>query len=111
MGFLVAFDRVMYLTNRIHGLESRMTDITTQKLNLTDTISKMSSQISDIGDPDSPAVKKLEARKLELENLDRQLDVQMQKLQTQLQAAQTERQSADGMLQNNIRQSFSYTAG
>lgn len=101
----------MYLTNYVNQLETRINDITTQKLNLTDTITQLASQISDIGNTDSPAVKKLEARKVELENFEKQLDLRMQKYQTQLQAANTELQSADQMLEQNLQRSFSYKAG
>ncbi len=111
MGFLIAFSRKMYLTAYINKLESKLNDITTQKLNLTDTISQLTSQISDIGNTDSPAVKQLEARKTELENLDNHLQLRMQKVQSQLQAANTELQSADQMLQQNLQRSFSYNAG
>lgn len=111
MGFLVSFSRSMYLTSYINKLQSRLDDITTQKLNLTDTITQLTSQISDIGNTDSPAVKQLQARKVELENLDSQLELRMKKIQTQLQAASTEQQSADQMLQQNIQKSFSYNAG
>ncbi len=111
MGFLISFNRKMYLTNYVNQLETRINDITTQKLNLTDTITQLASQISDIGNTDSPAVKKLEARKVELENFEKQLDLRMQKYQTQLQAANTELQSADQMLEQNLQRSFSYKAG
>ncbi len=111
MGFLISFNRKMYLTNYINSLERRLNDITSQKLNLTETITQLSSQISDLGNTDSPAVKKLEARKVELENLDKQLDIRMQKIQAQLQAANTELQSADQALQQNIQRSFSYNFG
>ncbi len=111
MSFLVSFNRKMYLTNYIHQLETKITDITAQKLDLTNSISQMDSEISDIGDNDSPSVKKMKARKTELENLDKELDVQMQKYQTQLQAANTELQSADQMLQQNVQKSFTYNIG
>ncbi len=111
MGFLVAFSRKMYLTAYVNHLQVKLNDITTQKLQLLDTISEMSTNISDIGNSDSPAVKKLEARKIELENLDKQLEIRMQKIQTQLQAANTELQSADQMLQQNLQKSFTYNAG
>lgn len=111
MGFLVAFDRTMYLKNYIHNLETKITDITAQKLDLTNSISQIDTEISDIGDNDSPSVKKMKARKTELENLDKELDVQMQKYQTQLQAANTELQSADQMLQQNVQKSFTYNIG
>ncbi len=111
MGVLISFNRKMYLTNYINILERKLNDITTQQMNLLDTITQLNSQISDIGNTDSPAVKKLEARKVELENLDKQLNVRMQKIQTQLQSANTELQSADQALQQNIQRSFSYNFG
>ena len=98
----------MYLTAYVNHLQGRLNDITSQKLSLLDTISQMSTQISDIGNSDSPAVKQLEARKIELENLDKQLDIKMQKIQTQLQAANTELQSADQSLQQNVQKAFTY---
>lgn len=110
MGFLVSFNRSMYLTNYLHSIETQINDITQKKLNMTNTIADLNTQISDIGDTDSPAVKKLEARKAELEKFEKQMDVQLQKLQTQLQAASTEQQSADQMLQSSIEKSFSYKA-
>lgn len=111
MGFLATFSRKMYLTAYVNHLEAKLNDITTQKLSLLDTISQLSTEISDISNTDSPAVKQLEARKLELENLDKQLEIKMQKVQTQLQAANTELQSADDMVNNNLQKSFSYKIG
>lgn len=110
MGFLVAFNRKMYLTNYIHNIETNINDRTKIKLSMTDSITKLNSQISDIGNTDSPAVKKLEARKVELENLEKKIDLEIQKFQTQLQAANTELQSADQMLSQNLERSFSYKA-
>ena len=94
--------------NYVHSIETRINDITQKKLNMTNTIAELNTQINDIGDNDSPAVKKLEARKIELENFEKKLDIELQKLQAQLQAATTEEQSADQMLQDNISKSFSY---
>lgn len=111
MGFLVAFSRKMYLTSYINSLEVKVRDMTEQRLDLTETITQLTTQISDIGDNDSAAVKKLKARQAELENLDKQLEMRMQKYQAQLQAAQTEQQSADQALQKSIERSFSYNFG
>lgn len=111
MGFLVAFTRKMYLVAYVHCLQVRQTNITEKKLGLTDTITQLSSRISDIGDADSPAVEKLKARQIELENLEKKFDIKLQKIQTQLQAANTELQSADQALQASIKSSFSYSYG
>ena len=74
MGFLVSFSRKMTLTSYINQLEVKLNDITTQKLNLTDSIAQLTTQINDFGKTDSPAVKQLEARKVALENLEKQFD-------------------------------------
>ena len=71
MGFLLAFSRKMYLTQYSHSIERRLNAKTAEKLRYTDTIAEYTSQINDIGDPDSPAVKKLEARKAEIEKYER----------------------------------------
>ncbi len=107
MGFLVAYSRKMYLTAYINKLQVKIKDITEQKLKLTDTITEYQSQINDIGDADSPSVKKLKAKMVEIENLEKQADLQAQKYQTQLSAAQTELNSADSAVQSGIQSSFS----
>ncbi len=108
MGFLVSFSRKMYLTQYMHNLERRLNDKTTEKLKYTDQIAEYTTQINDISDSDSPAVKKLQAKKAELEKYEKRIDIEIQKMQTQLQAANTEIQSADQMLQQGIQRSFSY---
>jgi len=107
MGFLVAFTRQMYLTSYVHSLQVKVKDITEQKLELTETISQLSTQISDIGDNYTPAVKKLKARMTELENLDKQLEMRMKKYQTQLDAANAELQSTTQGVQQLAQSSFS----
>lgn len=111
MSYLVSFTRKMYLVSYTHILETQLKRLTEQKLNLTDSITQISSQINDINDAESPAVKKLKARELQLETLEKKMDMRMQKIQTQLQAAQTELQSADQALQQSIKNSFSYNYG
>ena len=111
MGFLATFNRQMYLTAYVNNLQSQLNDITAQKLSLTEDITKVISSINDLANPDSPAVKKLEARKVELEHLDKKLDIEMQKIQTKLQAATTEMQSGQQALQQNVQRSFTYNLG
>lgn len=111
MGFLTSYNRKIFLIEHSHQIESRLNDITAQKLRLTDAITELSGQIGDLGNTDSPSVKKLEAKRAELENLEKKMDIQMQKYQTKLQATQTEMQSLDGMLQQSIQKSFTYQVG
>ena len=111
MGFLTSFSRSMYLTNYINTLQIQLDDITSEQIALSNTVSQLQSQISEINDNDSAAVKQLFARKTELEALDKQLSQRLEKIKHQLQAANTEKQSADQMLQLNIQRSFTYMGG
>ena len=90
MGYVALFQRELFLTMRVNILQSKISAISQQRLDLTETITQFTTQISDIADNDSPTVKKLKARMAELENLDKQLEMRMKKFQTQLEAANTE---------------------
>ena len=74
MGFLVNFNRKMYLTNYINLLESKITERTQVKLEMADQIAQYTSEINDFADKDSPAVKKLESKKAELEAMEKKID-------------------------------------
>lgn len=111
MGFLISFNRKIYLMNYINSLESKINACTETKLSMTEEIANIGTQINDIGNPDSPAVKQLKAEKLRLEAMEKKMDIELQKYQTQLQAANTEMQSADQALQQGIQNSFSYKIG
>ena len=111
MGFLISFNRKMYLTTYIHNLESKINDITEQKLSMSHRIAALNSEINDIADSDSPAVKQLRSERARIEALEKKLDIEIQKYQTQLQAANAEIQSADQALQEGIKTSFSYNVG
>ena len=110
MGFLLSFSRKLYLTQYMHSINSKINDKLEEKQRLTNTITDYQMKINDIGDSDSPAVKKLQKLKAEIEAYEKKVDIEIQKLQTQLQAANTEIQSADQMLQSEIQRSFSYRA-
>ncbi len=90
MGYVALFQRELFLTMRVNILQSKISDISQQRLDLTETITQFTTQISDIGNNDSETVKKLKARMAELENLDKQLEMRMKKFQTQLEAANAE---------------------
>ena len=109
MGFLTSFSRSMYLTSYINSLERQLLNVTGMQADLSREISRMTTAISDLDDAESASVKNLKARLNELEALDKQLQARMQKIRVMLQAANTEKQSADGMLQQSIQQSFSYS--
>lgn len=110
MGFLVSFSRKLYLTHYINSIEAKITEKTDEKIQLTNQITEYVTKINDIGNTDSPAVKKLQKMKAEIEAMEKKVDIEMQKLQTQLQAANTEMQSADQMLQQETQRSFTYKA-
>ena len=108
MGFLLSFQRKMYLTNYLNTLQSKINEQTSYQMGIAEEIAKTTSSINKLGDKDSPDVKQLEAQKAELEAIDKRCSMELQKLQTQYQAAQTEMQSADQTLQQAIQDSFSY---
>ncbi len=108
MGFLLSFQRKMYLTNYLNTLQSKINEQTSYQMGIAEEIARTTSSINKIGDKDSPDVKQLEAQKAELEAIDKRCSMELQKLQTQYQAAQTEMQSADQTLQQTIQDSFSY---
>ncbi len=107
MGFLTVFAREMYLTCNVNQLQMKIKNITEQRMDLTETITQFTTQISDIADNDSPTVKKLKARMAELENLDKQLEMRMKKFQTQLDAANTELKATTESRQQLVQSSFS----
>lgn len=111
MGFLVAFSRKMYLTSYIHNIQAQLNDMTAQKLEFTNLIAQLNSDINDIGNSDSPSVKKMKSELAAIEALEKRLDMKIQKLQTQMEAANTELQSADSALSNGIQSSFNIKYG
>ena len=107
MGVLLAYSRTIFLTRYINDLEAQLQDVTEEKQKLMNEITKV-TDAGDLSNSDSAAVKELNALKVRLQALDRKLDIKMKDISTRLNAATQERQSADAMLQENIRSSFSY---
>ena len=76
-------------------------------MNLSKTCTDLLNVGTDL-DSDDPMVKKLEARKERLNQMEKKLDMQMQQYQNKLKMIDTEYQSCDQMLQKNIERSFKY---
>ena len=55
MGYVALFQRELFLTMRVNILQSKISDISQQRLDLTETITQFTTQISDIGNNDSEA--------------------------------------------------------
>ena len=108
MGVITSFSRSMYLTNYINTLKAQLNDVMELQTGIMTEVSQLMSDINDIGENDSPAVKQLKARQTELEALDRQLQARLKKIQAMLDAAQTEIQSADQMLSRDIQTTCRY---
>lgn len=111
MGFLVLHSRQIMLTDYVNKLQGSLADMTREKLSLTNDITKLTSQISDISNHESPAVKKLEARLAELKQFEAKIDIEIQNKQTQIQAAQTELNSVKESLSGAIQSSFAIKYG
>ena len=104
MGFLLSFQRKMYLTNYLNSIQSRINELTSYQMSIAEEISRTTSSIKK-----NDVYASLEkAQKEELEAIDKKCSMELQKLQSQYQAAQTELQSADQLLQQTIQDSFSY---
>lgn len=65
-------------------LEYKINQINQAKLSLTNSLNELMNVGTDL-DPDSTMVKHLEERKAKLHQLEKQLDMELQKYQTQLQ--------------------------
>ena len=111
MGFLVLHMEQQMLLNQVNKLQCSLTDMTREKLTLANDITKLTSQISDIGNSESPAVKKLEARLAELKQFESKMDLEIQDQQTRLQASQTQLESVKQSLGGAIQSSFSINYG
>ena len=99
--------RLMYLKAYSLDLEFKEQLVAEAKMNLSKTCTDLLNVGTDL-DSDDPMVKKLEARKERLNQMEKKLDMQMQQYQNKLKMIDTEYQSCDQMLQKNIERSFKY---
>ena len=107
MGLVTSQIRLIYLNMYRHDLEYKIQFITQTKMNLTNNMLEL-VQVGSYLDPDSPEVRMLEQRKKRLELIEKKLDAEIERFKTMLNAVTTEIQSAEKMVEQNVKSSFTY---
>ena len=107
MGLLVSQIRLMYLQQQKLDLEYKLQLITQTKMGLSKSCSDL-LQVGNDFDPESPTTKMLQQRQAKLKVMEAKLDQQMAQYNNRLKMIEVEMDSARGMLENNIKTSFSY---
>ena len=107
MGLIVSQIRVMYLQQQRLDLEYKIQLITQAKMGLSKSVSDLMQAGNDY-DPESPTTKMLQQRQAKLKLLEQKLDAQLAQYNNRLKMIDQEYESASGMLDKNIKMSFSY---
>ena len=93
-----------YLIAYKNELEYKVSLIQQAKLGLSHSVDDLLNAGSDL-DPDNPMVKQLEQRRKRLNELEKQLDMQLEHYQTQLKLIDGNMQFADQMIDSGIKAS------
>lgn len=110
MGLVSGIIRLQYLQQMQLDLEYKVQTLTQTKMQLSSQGVELVTVGSDL-EPDSPEVKRLEARRQKLELMEKKIDAEILKYQNLLKMAETEMQSAQKIVDNSIKRSFSYGGG
>jgi DNA repair ATPase RecN len=110
MGLVSGIIRLQYLAQTQLDLEYKLQTLSQTKMQLASQGFELVSIGSDL-DPDSPEVKRLETRRQKLELMEKKIDAEILKYQNMLKMAETEMQSAQKIVDNSIKRSFSYAGG
>ena len=86
-------------------IEYQIQLISSTKLDLSSQINALMGLSSDM-EPDSPEMKALEKKKERLNEVEKSLDMQLQRYQNQLEMINQEEQSVRQQLQQSIQRSF-----
>lgn len=107
MGVVLSYSRLIEQIRQISDLESQLQRIADDRKVMMNQITAV-TDVGDLTNTDSAAVKELSALKERLKILDRELDIKQEVIKNRLQAVQADRDSTEAMLQSNIQTSFSY---
>ena len=110
MGLITGTLRLQQLNDAKHDMEFKMQEITQKKLRISGNLCEVAEHVTDasIQGKDSPEMKKLEERKIQLEAIEKKLDAQMAQYNNKLSAIQTEMESAKKIVESNSQSSFTY---
>ena len=106
MGLLIAQMRLAQINSYRSDLEYEIQLVSSTKLDLSAQINNITGFGSEM-EPDSPEMKALEKKKERLLQVEKALDLKLQRLQSQLQMIEAEEQSVKESLQKAIQRSFS----
>lgn len=107
MGLLTSVMRMQYLINQKSDLDYKIMLITQTKASLVSSNNDL-LQVGNDYDPSSPIVKTLQERQNKMHALEQQLDARMAGYKAQMKMVETEMESIRGIIDGEIKSSFSY---
>ncbi|MFM7389427.1 MAG: hypothetical protein ACKO34_02235 [Vampirovibrionales bacterium] len=102
----VAQLQLMLTLSRVSDLQFQSQLITQAKLNMQNTVGTLFTLSSNL-EPNSPYMQALNARLMYFQQVEKAMDLQLQRIQTQLQAMQTMQEGLRKVLTENIKATFS----
>ena len=110
MGFVTGSIRLLYLHQLRNDLEHKMMLVAEAKADMVRNADELMSIGTDL-DSDSPVVKNLKARRDKIKVIEAELDKKMKMYEIRLRAVDAEIRSAQSIVENGIRTSFTYGVG
>ena len=107
MGLVSGIIRLQTLKDMELDLEYKIQTLSQTKMQLASQGFELVTIGSDL-DPESPEVKQLEQRRQKLQLMEKKIDAEMLKHQNMLKMAEAEIESAQKIVDNSIKRSFSY---
>lgn len=107
MGLVSGIIRLQYLKDMQLDLEFKIQTLTQTKMQLSSQGFELVSIGTDL-DPDSPEVKHLEQRRQKLQLMEKKIDSEILRHQNMLKMAEAEIESAQKVVDNSIKRTFSY---
>ncbi|HBG49123.1 MAG TPA: hypothetical protein DDW90_06405 [Cyanobacteria bacterium UBA9971] len=107
MGLVSGIIRLQTLKEMELDLEYKIQTLSQTKMQLASQGFELVTIGSDL-DPESPEVKQLEQRRQKLQLMEKKIDAEMLKHQNMLKMAEAEIESAQKIVDNSIKRSFSY---
>jgi len=107
MGLVSGIIRLQTLKDMQLDLEYKIQTLSQTKMQLASQGFELVTIGSDL-DPESPEVKQLEQRRQKLQLMEKKIDAEMLKHQNMLKMAEAEIESAQKIVDNSIKRSFSY---
>lgn len=107
MGLVSGIIRLTRLKDMQLDLEFKLQTLSQTKMQLATQGCDLVSIGTDL-DPESPEAKQLEQRRQKLQLIEKKIDAEMNKYQNMLKMAEAEIESAQKIVDNSVKRSFSY---